>query len=160
MSVAIVAVGSNIPDRLKNIVAAIELLAPLGKISAMSAIYETPPVGYENQAHFLNGALALETKIPPYGLLQKMQKIELSLGRVREIKNGPRTVDLDLIFCDGDKINSQELTLPHPRWSERDFVITPLLDLLDKGMFVGNHFENTRAFLAAQNRKFKQFAQL
>ena len=155
MALAIVAVGSNINDRLKNISEAITRLAEFGKISATSAIYETPPVGYENQANFLNAAATLQTDMQPLELLSKLQSIELELGRVREFKNGPRTIDLDLIFFDAQKIDSPELTLPHPRWRERDFVITPLIDLLEKNALDGDSFKELRTFLSTQTRKFK-----
>ncbi|MNB98398.1 Bifunctional folate synthesis protein [compost metagenome] len=95
-----------------------------------SRIYETEPVGYLDQPQFLNMAAALRTTLAPEALLQAMLEIENQLGRVRDIRYGPRTVDLDLLWVDGQTLDTPDLTLPHPRMMERAFVLVPLSDIV------------------------------
>jgi 2-amino-4-hydroxy-6-hydroxymethyldihydropteridine diphosphokinase len=97
----------------------------------VSKIIETQPQGGPaGQPKFLNGALKLETKIPPVILLRRLKQIEKGLGRKKALRWGPRVIDLDILFY-GDKIiNSKELKVPHPRIFERDFVLRPLLEII------------------------------
>lgn len=157
MPLAVVSIGSNMGDRLKNMSMALVKAAFFGRLKALSDIYETPPVGYASQGDFLNGAMAMETDTPPLELMAGLLEIEAGLGRVRGFKNGPRTVDLDIIFYGGVSMEVPELVLPHPRWTERDFVITPLLDLLEKGVLDSEEFSGARAFLKGKKRAFKPF---
>ena len=99
------------------------------KIRKISSLYETEPVGYDDQADFLNGCMAVSTYLEPFELLSKLQKIELDLDRVRTIKNGPRTIDLDLLLMSGVRLDTEELTIPHPRMYERAFVLVPLKEI-------------------------------
>ncbi len=138
MSVAFVGVGTNMGDRLQNIndaVKAIELL-PNTKVEKISKIYETLPWGVENQPNFLNGVLKVETEFSASAFLGCLLGIEASMGRVRTIKNGPRIIDLDLLIFGNEVINTAELTLPHPFIEQREFVLKPLLDVLNSEKYL------------------------
>lgn len=131
MRKALIGVGSNIGDRKEHIDTAIEALnhIPSVKVLRMSSIYESEPWGYANQEKFYNAVIEVETNLTAYTLLGVCLGIEAGIGRVREIKNGPRVLDLDLLLFEGQESMSAELTLPHPRMFERDFVLIPLRDL-------------------------------
>ena len=130
---AIIAFGANLGDREKTLRAALAALdaTPGLKVTAVSPLYASDPVGYADQPEFINGVAALDTSLAPEELLHLLLKTETAFGRVRTFANGPRTLDLDLLFYDGlSRHSSQSLTLPHPRWRERPFVPAPLADLL------------------------------
>lgn len=130
---ALVAFGANLGDREATILAALEALdeVPGVKLVATSPFYESDPVGYADQPTFINGVAAFDTALTPEVLLKLLLHVEKQFGRVRDIPNGPRTLDLDLLFQDGETPHvSPELTLPHPRWLSRPFVTAPLADLL------------------------------
>jgi 2-amino-4-hydroxy-6-hydroxymethyldihydropteridine diphosphokinase len=132
--VAYVALGSNIDNRetyLKRAIAAL-YHHPEIDVRACSSIYETEPVGYVEQAPFLNMVIALETRLSPLDLLNAMQDIEHQLGRTRDIHWGPRTIDLDMLLYGTEQMASEHLTIPHPRMSERAFVVIPLDEVLRK----------------------------
>lgn len=101
-------------------------------VADVSCAYETDPVGYADQPAFLNMAARLSTTLDPLALLRRMLELELALGRVREFRNGPRVIDLDLLLHADARIDTPELELPHPRMLERAFVMTPLADVLEK----------------------------
>jgi 2-amino-4-hydroxy-6-hydroxymethyldihydropteridine diphosphokinase len=122
--------GSNIGDREQNLRAALELLDSRGvRIVRASPVYETEPVGYSPQRWFLNLAVEGETDLFPMQLLARIGKIERELGRVRGIPNGPRTIDIDILFYGRAIVHSEKLEIPHPRLAERRFVLAPLADL-------------------------------
>lgn len=129
---AYVALGSNMGDREQLLMQAIELVDrdPAIEVCRVSGIYETDPVGYTDQPPFLNMAIAIRTTLPPIELLRKLLDYELQLGRVRQIRWGPRTIDLDLLLYDNVRMDQEELTLPHPRMMERSFVLVPLNDVI------------------------------
>ena len=131
MRKALIGIGSNIGDRKEHIDTAVEALnhIPSVKVSRMSPIYETEPWGYVNQAKFFNAVIEVETNLTANTLLGVCLGIEAGIGRIRDIKNGPRVLDLDLLLFEGQECTSAELTLPHPRMFERDFVLIPLRDL-------------------------------
>lgn len=129
MAAAYVALGSNQGDRLRLLREAVGRLSDYGTIEAVSAVYETAPVGVTEQAAFLNAALRLRTELGPEALLAAMHAIEADLGRVRTTVNGPRTLDLDLLFYDQLVLDTADLVLPHPRLHERAFVLVPLADI-------------------------------
>ena len=104
-------------------------LAKIGKLCASSSLYLSKPWGYLDQPDFINAVIKIETTLAPLELLHALQTIELAQGRIRTIKNGPRTIDLDLILYEGVVMNSEELTLPHPRMQEREFVMGPLKEI-------------------------------
>mgnify|MGYP003550165928 FL=1 len=130
-SVAYISLGSNLDDRLSYLKGAIAELHKDERISIdkISSIYETDPVGYTNQGNFLNIVVKLETDYEVEQLLQKCLQIELELGRERKIRWGPRTIDLDILLYNQDNIETDDLSVPHPRMHERAFVIIPLLEI-------------------------------
>lgn len=133
--VAYIALGSNLGDRerlLRQALGALDAQEEIG-VLRRSAIYETEPVGYTDQPAFLNMAAELETTLPPTELLRTMLEIERQLGRVREERWGPRTIDLDLLHYDGTAMHTESLILPHPRMMERAFVLEPLSEVLAEG---------------------------
>jgi 2-amino-4-hydroxy-6-hydroxymethyldihydropteridine diphosphokinase len=128
---AAIALGSNLGDRNANLQVAIDHLALLGRVAAVSGFHDTTPVGYLDQPRFLNAAAVLETVLSPLELLRALLVIEQTMGRVRAgvPAKGPRVVDLDLLLYDDLILSSAELTLPHPAMHERAFVLAPLAEI-------------------------------
>lgn len=126
MATAYIALGSNLGDRAANLRAAVERLGALGVIEAVSPFIETDPVGYTEQPRFLNATARLHTTLTPREVLDGLLAIESALGRVRTLRWGPRTLDLDLLLYDDAVRDESGLTLPHPRLHERRFVLEPL----------------------------------
>lgn len=124
--------GEETEDKIANLQQAITGLCsiPDTQIIDISSFYESEPAYYEDQDTFVNAVLLARTGVPPKELLRYLHAIENSLGRVREIENGPRTLDLDIVDYQMYVVDAEELTLPHPRATERDFVVKPLLELL------------------------------
>ena len=129
MATAYIGVGSNLGDRMATLRSAVKRLETLGRITGVSSLFETEPVGYLEQPHFLNAVVALETSLAPGDLLRSLLGIERDLGRTRPFPNAPRTLDLDLLLVDELVLDTSELTLPHPRLHERAFVLVPLAEL-------------------------------
>ncbi len=131
MTRAYVALGANLGPREETLHRAVELLAEAEgvEVLAVSEIRETEPVGVVDQPHFLNGAVALETSLPPRSLLDLLLDIERTLGRVREERWGPRVVDLDLLVYGDLALDQPGLQVPHPRLRGRRFALEPLADL-------------------------------
>lgn len=126
--------GSNVGDRLAHICKAEQLIRQLGQITGYSALYRTDPLLYSQQPDFLNCAVRLRTTLAPLELLHRTQAIEQEIGRVKsEIPKGPREIDIDISIFGDLKLNSPELTLPHPGVIQRDFVLRTLLDI-DPGL--------------------------
>ena len=123
-----ISLGSNLGNRENNIKKAREEIQKIAKIIRISSIYETEPVGYKEQQKFYNQVVEIETTIVPETLLEACLEIETRLGRVRTIKNGPRCIDIDILLY-GDKIIKQNIILPHPRMSERAFVLVPFAEI-------------------------------
>jgi len=125
---AYIGFGSNLGDRLNNCRNAIEALAALPSCSLLktSSFYETSPVGLVEQPAFINGVVLLETGEDAHWLLRQILNIEKTFGRIRTLKWGPRSIDLDLLFFDDQVINTPELSVPHPFLHERRFVLQPL----------------------------------
>jgi 2-amino-4-hydroxy-6-hydroxymethyldihydropteridine diphosphokinase len=148
MPLVFIGLGANLGDREATIRRALELLEAVGvEVVAVSSLKETDPVGYEDQPKFLNGAAALRTELAPGTLLERLQDIELRLGRDRSgPRYGPRTIDLDLLLYDGETIDEPGLQVPHPRLHERRFVLEPLAEL-DDGLEVPGR-GSVRALLA------------
>jgi dihydroneopterin aldolase/2-amino-4-hydroxy-6-hydroxymethyldihydropteridine diphosphokinase len=128
---AYIGFGSNLGNRLENCRKAIKAVAelPLCRLVETSSLYESSPVGVVEQPSFINGVIQLETTGGAHWLMQQMLDIENMLGRVRILKWGPRTIDLDLLFFDDLIIESPELCLPHPLLHERLFVLEPLNEI-------------------------------
>lgn len=131
MNKAYIALGSNIEPRLRYLSKAEEKLAQSDsvQIQCVSSVYETIPVGYEKQGNFLNRVIEVETALKPLQLLKLCQRIERELGRERDVRWGPRTIDLDILLFNLEKMNTDELVLPHPRMHERAFVMQPLVEV-------------------------------
>lgn len=129
---AILALGGNLGDRADNMRRALLALHALAgtRVMAISDAWDTDPVGPAGQPTYLNFCTALETTLPPHALLTACLNIETSLGRVRTERNGPRTCDIDLLFYGQVQLDEPGLTLPHPRWASRGFVVFPLRHLL------------------------------
>ena len=140
-SEAYIALGANLGDRQDTLLEALNRLDAHDQIVVQrcSHMYETEPVGYVDQPLFLNMAAAVRTTLSPQELLQQMLRIEQELGRVRDIRWGPRTVDLDLIWMEGQVLDTPELVLPHPRMQERAFVLVPLKDIVPPNESSGLH---------------------
>ncbi|WP_347450860.1 2-amino-4-hydroxy-6-hydroxymethyldihydropteridine diphosphokinase [Acetoanaerobium noterae] len=128
---AFLSLGSNMGDRLEYLSKAIDKIAEIQGCNILnkSRVYETEPWGYENQEAFLNLCISIETSLSPYELLESLQTIELELDRVRKIHWGPRTIDIDILLFDDIICEDDKLTIPHPRMSERAFVLIPLYDI-------------------------------
>ncbi len=125
--------GSNMGDKEENLRSAVRLLRDSGRIRDIkaSSIYVTEPVGYADQDDFYNICISFDTDLKPLELLDLSQGIEAELHRVRTIKNGPRTIDLDILLYGDEKIKNKRLIVPHERMFERAFVLIPLSELKD-----------------------------
>ena len=123
------ALGSNMDDRLANLKQAISSLPPQMEVKAKSRVYETPPWGYEDQPMFLNQVLKAKTYLEPEPLLRHIKRLEVALGRKASFRNGPRLIDIDILFYDDLVLETPELILPHPRLHERGFVLLPMMDI-------------------------------
>jgi 2-amino-4-hydroxy-6-hydroxymethyldihydropteridine pyrophosphokinase len=128
---AYIGLGSNIGDREYQLNRAVELIKQTDgvEVTALSSYYNTAPVGYEEQPDFLNAVVEIKTTLSPEELLQLCTKIEKELKRERIIHWGPRTIDLDILLFGNDIVDSNNLTIPHPRMHERRFVLEPLNEI-------------------------------
>lgn len=129
MSRAVLALGSNLGDRMRHLQGAVDALSGDVDVIAVSGVYETAPVGGPDQEDFLNAVVIVETALPPHGLLALCQGVETAHDRVREVRWGPRTLDVDIIAMEGVLLDEPSLTLPHPRAHERAFVCIPWLEI-------------------------------
>ena len=118
--------GSNLGDSRRLLADAVDSLPD---VVAVSPVYETDPVGGPSQGKFLNLVVELDTELSPLSLLGVCHRIESSAERTREVRWGPRTLDIDIIWMDGVEMDTERLTIPHPRWKSRRFVLAPLRDL-------------------------------
>jgi 2-amino-4-hydroxy-6-hydroxymethyldihydropteridine diphosphokinase len=127
---AVIALGSNLGDSREILAGAARAVAGLPgvRLTALSPVYETAPVGGPAQPDYLNAVLLAETRLPPRTLLDRLHEIEAEFDRVRLVRWGPRTLDLDIITVAGERSDDPELTLPHPRAHERSFVLAPWHD--------------------------------
>jgi 2-amino-4-hydroxy-6-hydroxymethyldihydropteridine diphosphokinase len=121
--------GSNVGDRLANLNTALERLGNLGDVVAKSSIYETEPVEFVAQPWFLNCVVRLDTEKMPKQLLAAILKIERDMGRQRERKKGPRTIDVDILLFGNSVVEAPGLTIPHPSMHERRFVLEPMSEI-------------------------------
>jgi len=121
--------GSNLGDRQANLRAALDRLAELGTVQAVSSFYETEPVGLTAQPWFLNCAVKLDTEKMPRQLIAGVLNLEREMGRQRKQKNGPRIIDIDILLFGTSVIEAVGLTVPHPRLHERRFVLEPLAEI-------------------------------
>ena len=127
--IAYIGIGSNVGDRVSNCRRAAELLQEAGKVVAVSSLYYTEPVGYNEQDDFINSAAAVETDRTATELLDICHSIEDRLGRKRTVRWGPRSVDLDILLFGSCVLNLPGLTIPHALMSVRKFVLAPLAEI-------------------------------
>ncbi|ADL13286.1 2-amino-4-hydroxy-6-hydroxymethyldihydropteridine diphosphokinase [Acetohalobium arabaticum] len=139
MTTVYLSLGSNKESREEYLQRAIKKLQDHSgiRVIASSPVYETKPVGYTDQDDFLNLVLEVKTTLASLELLDYIQEVELELDRTREIRWGPRTIDIDIILFGEKEIESERLTIPHPRFHKRAFVLVPLLDLTDEVVYEG-----------------------
>lgn len=128
---AFIGLGSNMGDRYRYLNQAVRLLSehPSIQLVNYSSIYETDPVGYEEQEQFLNMVIEVKTSLRPDELLDECLATEQKFGRKRDIRWGPRTIDLDILLFNQENIETEKLIIPHPRMAERAFVMVPLLEI-------------------------------
>ena len=126
--VSYIGLGSNLGDSRQILTEAVQKLATLGAVST-SKLYQSPPMGPQDQPHYFNAVARLETDLTALALLDQLQQFEQDAGRVRLRRWGERTLDLDLLLYGDEKIQHERLTVPHVGILERDFVVIPLLDL-------------------------------
>jgi len=131
-----IALGSNLQAPLTQLRSAVSALnkLPESRVERTSSIYRSAPIGPGPQPNYLNAVLLLLTALPPLRLLDALQQIEQEQGRVRGVRWGPRTLDLDILLYGNQKIDSPRLTVPHPAMSQRNFVLYPLLEISDANL--------------------------
>lgn len=129
MRTVILSFGSNLGDRLQNIMLGIGLVGEECIFIAKSRAYETHPIDCTDDNLFINAIGVFKTSMTPRELLYFIQEVEKKLGRVRLYRHSPRTIDIDIIFYEDEVVNENDLIIPHRDWKDRDFVITPLLDI-------------------------------
>lgn len=147
---AVVGLGTNLGDRMQNLRDALASINRIvqTRVIRCSRIYESKPYGYADQGDFLNMATELDTALPPEALLGALLGIEAGLGRVREFKNGPRVIDLDLLVAEGFSSDTPYLRLPHPEILNRSFVLLPLADVYPAGNALGLPFADALSRLS------------
>lgn len=123
------ALGANLGDRLVNLTQGLILLTTDAEVLRCSDVYETPPWGYLDQPKFLNMAAEVTTKLSPLAFLEKIKFLEEKIGREKSIRFGPRLIDIDILLFDDGIYKDERLEIPHPRMTERAFVLAPLADL-------------------------------
>jgi 2-amino-4-hydroxy-6-hydroxymethyldihydropteridine diphosphokinase len=136
----VLALGSNLGDRRDILQGGVDAIAGLSgvRVTAVSPAYETVPVGGPPQPDYLNAVIVAETTVPSPELLGRLHEVEAAFDRVREVRWGPRTLDIDVITVAGEESDDPELTLPHPRAHERAFVLAPWHDI-DPGAVLPGH---------------------
>lgn len=126
MTRAFLGLGSNLGPRVEHLRAAV---AAIGDVTAVSPVYETAPVGGPEQGPYLNLVVEVDTQVGARGLLEVCRQLEAAAGRERTERWGPRTLDVDVLWVDGEIVDDADLQVPHPRMWERRFVLAPLADL-------------------------------
>ncbi len=132
---ATVGLGGNVGDvmrRFEHLFYALRRMRGIG-VAQSGVILKNPPFGYLAQEDFFNTVMQITTRLQPLALLRLLLRLEKRFGRRRSFANAPRTLDLDLIFFEGRRVNSKHLTLPHPHWHERESVLIPLSSLHVRG---------------------------
>ena len=150
---ALLGLGTNIGSLYENLTDAEQALSlvPNIRVIRTSSVYETEPWGFKEQHNFYNSVLEIETSLSPAALLGVCLGIEAGMGRVRQFKNGPRIIDIDVLLCEGFEQSSAELTVPHPFILERDFVLLPLKELFPNGIAYGFCFDEAYEKYAANS---------
>lgn len=130
----LISLGSNLGDKSANLKQAIDAIQTLiGDIEFISSFYESAPWGYDSDNQFLNACLTCHTKLSPLELLDQLKQIEQSMGRMKTVSGyEDRCIDLDIVFYNIDEIETEHLTIPHPHFQSREFVMIPLLEIVKK----------------------------
>ena len=153
------ALGSNLGNRLANLKQAVAALSPQMELKAKSHVYETPPWGYKDQPKFLNQVIKVRTYLEPEQLFKHIKRLEVTLGRRASFQNGPRLIDIDILFYDDLVLNTPALVIPHPRLHERGFVLLPLMDI-DSGLVHPVNKKSVREMVTLSNMEgIEKFAQ-
>ena len=161
MAEVFLSLGTNIGDRFSNLQTAVSKIEKIKAttILKISSIYETAPVGYQEQDDFYNIAIKLETELPPKELLFAVLAIENEMGRVRTIVNGPRIIDIDILLYENETNNDNDLILPHQRMMARAFVLVPLSEICNESKYKealrGLDCTDVNKIKCRQNLKFK-----
>jgi 2-amino-4-hydroxy-6-hydroxymethyldihydropteridine diphosphokinase len=129
MSRIYLSLGTNLGEKEKNIEHALRLLLKEVKVRKTSSLYETEPVGFKDQPWFLNMVLEGDTGLSAEELLRFVKGIESEMKRVKTMRNGPRIIDIDILLYEDERIETEELTVPHPRMLQRAFVMVPLNEI-------------------------------
>jgi len=129
LAIAYLCLGSNLGDREENLRQALALLSPKANVEKLSAVYETEPVGYKEQPLFLNLVCRIATDLPADELLCFVKKIETEMGRTPGFPNAPRIMDIDILLYNNTIVETEDLTIPHPRLKDRAFVLIPLTEI-------------------------------
>lgn len=140
MTIAFIALGSNLQSPPQQVLNALEALKRLPHTTLLrhSSLYKTTPLGYDNQPDFINAVAKVETELTPHALLDAILAVEQTFGRERPFPNAPRILDLDLLLYGSDQINTATLIVPHPRMHERAFVMLPLAEIAPD-ILIGAH---------------------
>jgi 2-amino-4-hydroxy-6-hydroxymethyldihydropteridine diphosphokinase len=134
----VLALGSNLGDRMDYLQGGIDMLDHDGlTAAAVSGVFETKPVGGPDQADYLNAVLLASSSLPAREILARCAAVESAAGRMRTVRWGPRTLDIDIITCGQEQMSDADLTLPHPRAHERAFVLAPWLDVQPAAVLPG-----------------------
>lgn len=140
MEHAVIGLGANLGDPIGQLRAALAAIGrlPETRVTAVSSFYRTAPVGHLAQPDFVNAAVAIDTGLAPRALLEALQSIEVSAGRVRTFKDAPRTIDLDILLYGDRTVDEPGLTVPHPRLHERAFALAPLVEIEAEAVVPGH----------------------
>lgn len=142
MSKIYLSLGTNLGNKKENLTHAVQLLSEKINILKTSSFYETEPVGYKDQPWFMNIVVEGITHLSPEDLLVFTQSIEQAMKRVKTIVNGPRIIDVDILLYEDVKINTETLIIPHPRMTERAFVMYPLFEISPELLIEGKSLKN------------------
>lgn len=149
MAEAALGLGSNLGDRQAHLSGAVRTLEGMEEVSvsAVSSLWETPPWGIEDQPHFLNACVLIETSLSPMAVLDACLAIERDHGRERALRWGPRTLDMDVLYYDEIEMSEERLILPHPRMLLRSFVLAPLAEIAPDKVIGGATIRENLALL-------------
>ena len=151
MAKVFLGLGTNLGDKKNNLLTAVKNIEKkIGKVTSLSSFYETEPWGFESENSFLNAALCVETSLDPATILHIIKEIEIEMGRTQKSVNkiySDRPIDIDILLYDDLTMETDELTIPHPLMTERDFVMKPLMEIAD---------ETVRSTITSNLREYKK----
>ena len=151
MAKVFLGLGTNLGDKRNNLLTAVKNIEKkIGKVTSLSSFYETEPWGFESENSFLNAALCVETSLDPATILHIIKEIEIEMGRTQKSVNkiySDRPIDIDILLYDDLTMETDELTIPHPLMTERDFVMKPLMEIAD---------ETVRSTITSNLREYKK----